>query len=74
MGYTPSVSVRGWFQLTSFVERLHHTSDGQLLLMSIKMISSQFSFSLIRFFPPVLADNSTLSASISVVAHINTDY
>lgn len=30
--------------------------------------------SLIRFFPPVLADNSTLSASISVVAHINTDY
>lgn len=40
IGYNPSVSVWGLFQLNSFVERLHHTSDGQLLLMSLKMISS----------------------------------
>lgn len=41
MGYSPRVGLRGLFQFTSFVERLHQTSDGQLLLMSIKMISSQ---------------------------------
>lgn len=65
------VSVQGLFQLTSFLARLHQASDGQLLLMSIKMISSQVTDEVL--FPFSCLHLSSLSFSIYVVSHISRD-